>query len=144
MEVGNRILEICDVDQARWTGNFSIVSAWMNAGYDPELDIYPTVERISLRPNLTFHTLNYFIEAIADAHRHRNRAIPEETNRADGGDGVAGAAMVTSEEAELSLERMAVLFDAGYTRDEIVAMKVPAMSAEEFETKVAARMVSEP
>ncbi len=81
MEIGNRILEICNVNGAIWTGSFSLISAWLNAGYDVELDIIPTVEAIAKRKGFTFRTLDYFTRPIEEAFQKRCTDIPAEYRR---------------------------------------------------------------
>lgn len=81
--VGKRILEIMRVDNdPRWTGNYSLAEVWLKRGCDPELDIYPTVERLVAQnangPPIT--SLKYFDRAVTQAHADRNRILPEPPN----------------------------------------------------------------
>lgn len=81
--VGKRILEIMRVDtDPRWTGNYSLAEVWLRRGCDPDLDIYPTVERLIAQnangPPII--SLKYFDRAVTQAHADRNRILPEPSN----------------------------------------------------------------
>lgn len=76
MKIGGRVLELCGIDPTKWFGNFAIVSQWLNSGFDPELDIYPTVERRARRPGFTPpRSFGLFTEDIAEAHRIRTTPV---------------------------------------------------------------------
>lgn len=69
VQVGEHCTEIMGVtDDPRWLGNWSLVSGWLSEGFDPELDIYPTVSEIMERRRQKGEsapgTLKYFTTAI--------------------------------------------------------------------------------
>lgn len=74
-EVGERILEICNCAGA-YAGHFGEVAGWLQAGYDPALDILPTVAAIARRPRFEppRTSLRYFTAAIREAHQRRLEA----------------------------------------------------------------------
>lgn len=74
--VGHRIVEAMGADPTRWAGDFAIVSAWLKAGYDPDLDIVPTVQAVMARKaDGPPKALKYFTEPIAKAHRERTEDL---------------------------------------------------------------------
>lgn len=75
---GRRVLEAVGVaDDPRWLGDYSLVSAWLTAGYDLEMDVLPTIRRIMAQRNGQGppKTLKYFTQAIADAHAERTGTV---------------------------------------------------------------------
>lgn len=80
--VGERVMTIMKVrDDPRWFGDCSLVEVWLKRDFDPELDIYPTVEKLmAQRSQGPPSSLKYFDRAIAQAHADRNRSIPEPSN----------------------------------------------------------------
>jgi hypothetical protein len=56
------------------------VDAWLKQGAEPELDIYPTLER--LKPNWRGRNLDYFDGAIADSIASRTKPLPAGQARA--------------------------------------------------------------
>jgi len=80
--VGERVMEIMGVrDDPRWFGDCSMVEVWLKCGFDPELDIYPTVEKLmAQRSQGPPSSLKYFDRAIAQTYADRNRSIPEPSN----------------------------------------------------------------
>lgn len=54
----------------------SRIHAWLEAGFDPELDIYPTIRRLSANGK-QINTLKYFDAAIADAMARRLKPVPQ-------------------------------------------------------------------
>jgi uncharacterized protein YdaU (DUF1376 family) len=85
MEIGTKVCTIAGMDMGRFTGDFSIVSAWLNAGCDPDLDIYPAVEAVTSRPGFDrqIRALSYFTNPITEARSNRVRKIPDDLNRPD-------------------------------------------------------------
>lgn len=76
VEVGKKITDAMGVtDDPRWMGNWSSVSIWLAKGYDPELDIMPTVlatvDRLKKSNRQMPGSLNYFERAIGENHRRR-------------------------------------------------------------------------
>jgi len=77
MDVGNRVLDLAGIDPVRWTGSFAIVGGWLEAGYDPEADIYPAIREVAARPGYKPpRSLGYFTSAIADA-RAKRASVPK-------------------------------------------------------------------
>lgn len=75
--VGSLVLEAMGVaGDPRWLGNYAPVAPWLAAGYDPELDILPTVRRLTAALGHPAKSLNYFTEAIAKAHHERLTELP--------------------------------------------------------------------
>ena len=76
--VGSKVLEIMGVaGDPRWLGDYSRVDAWLREGWDPELDIYPTVERLmKAKTGGPPKSLKYFEEAIGRAWHERHTDIP--------------------------------------------------------------------
>ena len=65
-------------DDPNWFGDYSRIEAWLAAGWDPYLDILPTVKRLMERKQgPPPKTLKYFEQAIADAHATRLSPTPE-------------------------------------------------------------------
>lgn len=82
MEIGAKVLDAAGIDQARWVGNFALISAWLSANYDPELDILPAVRQCAARPGYTPpRSLGYFTAAIEEHWRQRALDIPAELRR---------------------------------------------------------------
>ncbi len=76
VEIGQRITDYMGVtNDPRWLGNWSTVSVWLSQGFDPELDILPTVmsmvERFRRTGKPMPGSLKYFSRAIADNHKQR-------------------------------------------------------------------------
>lgn len=82
MAVGHAVLAATGADPARWTGDFSIIGAWLSSGYDLDLDILPTVKR--LLPRWGGNSLKFFTNAIEQAYRDRTTEIPAFLRRGDG------------------------------------------------------------
>ena len=79
--VGRRVLDAIGVaDDPRWLGSYGRVQRWLAEGFDPELDILPTVERLmGRRGHDPPRSLAYFDQAIADAKARRLKPMPEAT-----------------------------------------------------------------
>lgn len=60
----------------------SPVHQWLAWGAIPEVDIYPTIERINGRREFPPNTLKFFNQAIADAIHERKKPMPEQKNHA--------------------------------------------------------------
>lgn len=76
VEIGKRITDHMGVtNDPRWMGNWSTVSVWLSQGFDPELDIMPTVMSMVDRFRRTDRpmpgSLKYFSKAIAENHQAR-------------------------------------------------------------------------
>ncbi|WP_209881469.1 hypothetical protein [Azospirillum soli] len=69
-------------DDPRWLGSYGRVQQWLADGADPELDIYPTVQRVMARRGAQGPpgSLDYFDLPIADAIASRTRPMPEGTH----------------------------------------------------------------
>ncbi len=108
--VGTRVLAAAGIDPARWVGSFALVSAWLAAGYDPDLDVVPTVAAVARRPGYApGKPLSYFTKAIAQAWQERQAApaVPQRiAARASSGNAVAPAG-IHSESAEKFLQDVA-------------------------------------
>lgn len=77
-EIGKRVLAAARIDDARWTGNFAIISAWLSAGYDPDMDILPAVNAVAARPGYKPpNGLNYFTKPIGQHWESRQLAVPD-------------------------------------------------------------------
>lgn len=79
-EVGMRVLSLIGVaDDPRWFGSYGRVQQWLADGANPDLDIYPTVQRVMIRRGAQGPPggLEYFDRPIADAIATRNRPMPE-------------------------------------------------------------------
>ncbi len=83
MVVQERCCEILGVSaQKDWKwGDSSEAMSWLAGGADPEIDIYPTVQRLSAG-NGSIKSMRYFTQAIADAKATRERPLPEGKPRA--------------------------------------------------------------
>jgi uncharacterized protein YdaU (DUF1376 family) len=62
--------------------HWSLVNTWLISGCDPDLDIYPTVER--LKPKWRGRSLTFFTDAIADARATRTTPMPAGQSTASG------------------------------------------------------------
>lgn len=76
VDLGKQITDLMGVtNDPRWMGNWSSVSVWLAKGYDPQLDIIPTVtatiDRIKRTKRAMPGSLNYFEKAISDNYRRR-------------------------------------------------------------------------
>lgn len=77
-EIGKRVLAAARIDEARWIGNFAIISAWLSVGYDPDLDILPAVNAVAARPGYKPpNSLNYFTKPIGQHWESRQLAVPD-------------------------------------------------------------------
>lgn len=87
-EVGKLVLQTMGVENdPRWAGNYSRVDGWLKAGFDPELDIIPTVRRLTAaKLDGPPKTLKYFHDAIGRAHAERTDPfeIPDNLRRTNG------------------------------------------------------------
>jgi hypothetical protein len=78
--LGRRVMVAMGVEfgDPRWTGSLGRVSQWLADGFDPDLDILPTVEAVMAKrggrgpPT----TLNFFDRPIADAKARRVAPMP--------------------------------------------------------------------
>lgn len=78
--VGREVLRLIGVaDDPRWLGDWGRVAQWLADGYDPDLDIYPTIRRVMDRRKGQGppHSLQYFDDAVRTAHTKRNRPMLE-------------------------------------------------------------------
>jgi hypothetical protein len=76
VEIGKRITDAMGVtNDPRWLGNWSTVSVWLSQGFDPELDILPTVmatvDRMRRSNKAMPGSLKYFSRAIEENHKAR-------------------------------------------------------------------------
>lgn len=76
VEIGKRVTDMMGVtNDPRWLGNWSTVSVWISQGFDPELDILPTVaatvERLKRTGKPMPGSLKYFSRAIEENHKAR-------------------------------------------------------------------------
>lgn len=92
VDVGNAIAEITGwANDPNWMGNYSRIEVWLSAGWHVELDILPTIRRLMAARDGPPRSLNYFEQAIADAHKTRMKPVPEgkyepsSNNRKSGG-----------------------------------------------------------
>lgn len=84
VEVGKEIGRITGLDKdPRWFGDYSRVAEWLQAGWDAELDIYPTVRKLMGKRSDPPRSLKYFEQAIADAYASRMKPIPEGKSNAE-------------------------------------------------------------
>lgn len=84
--LGLRVLEAARIDPGRWTGTWGLITAWQAAGYDPELDILPTIRAVAARPGYEPPaSLKYFTGAIETAWRDRCLDIPKALSRPQAG-----------------------------------------------------------
>lgn len=80
--LGLRVLDAAKIDPARWLGTWGLITAWQAAGYDPELDILPTIRAMAAREGYEPpRSLNYFTGAIERAWRDRSLDIPTALRR---------------------------------------------------------------
>jgi len=75
-ELGKRIFaEMGVLDDPNWQGTWGLVSVWLARGFDPELDIMPSVriglERLRAKGESRPHSLKYFSPIIEANHRER-------------------------------------------------------------------------
>ena len=76
VSLGQRITDYMGVtNDPRWMGNWSIVAVWIGRGYDPEMDIWPTVaaivDRMKAKGQKMPGSLNYFSNPIEQNHKRR-------------------------------------------------------------------------
>src|SRR5262249_10934883 len=70
--LGNKVLAAAGIDPACWVGSFALVSAWLAASFDPDLDIIPAVQAVAKRPGYApLASLAYFTRPIEKAWRER-------------------------------------------------------------------------
>ncbi|HEX6991908.1 MAG TPA: hypothetical protein VF151_08475 [Gemmatimonadales bacterium] len=74
-EVGQEVLRLCG-DSPNLL-NYGRVEAWLRAGADPELDIYPAIRTALAKRGKPPNSLNYFDGAVADAVARRTKPMPE-------------------------------------------------------------------
>lgn len=79
--VGDRIVELCGGRPRNATFDYGVLSQWFANGWDPDLDIYPTVERLASRPGFKLKTMGYFTEAIGETFATRTTPVPAGTAR---------------------------------------------------------------
>ncbi len=76
-DLSKKIGEILGWDKnPNWFGDFSRIESWLNAGWDSELDIIPTIQRLGAGKK-QIKTLKYFEQAIADSHASRLQPTPK-------------------------------------------------------------------
>lgn len=63
-------------DDPRWYGNLQRIDQWLANGWDPELDIYPTIKVVMSKRTAPPQSAKYFEQAIADAHAKRTNPQP--------------------------------------------------------------------
>lgn len=63
-------------DDPRWYGNLQRIDQWIANGWDPELDIYPTIKVVMSKRTAPPQSAKYFEQAIADAHAKRTNPQP--------------------------------------------------------------------
>lgn len=75
--IGDRCLQAMGIDpkDPTYTGNYGWVTQWLANGWDVEMDILPTIERLTARRRSLGQgmpkSLNFFTEAIGDTHAGR-------------------------------------------------------------------------
>lgn len=77
--VGMEVLRLIGVaDDPRWFGSYGRVQQWLASGADPDLDIYPTIQRVMTNRGTDGppRSLAYFDRPIADAIASRTRPLP--------------------------------------------------------------------
>lgn len=84
--IGQRITDFMGVtNDPRWMGNWSIVQVWLAKGFDPELDIMPTVMAVVDRLRRGNHpmpaSLKYFSAAIEGNHEARVKTGESQAQR---------------------------------------------------------------
>lgn len=119
--VGERIAALTGWDQSpNWFGNYSLVIPWLAKGWDPDLDIIPTVERLMNDRNRRHQgpprSLEYFQDAIAEAFEIRNRQIPE---------GRANVQRTIQPSSSVKSSAHGSLFEAGARLDLILGQEEP-------------------
>lgn len=78
ISVGKKIWEITGwVNDVNKFPNYSRIQQWLADGWDPELDIYPTVRQIINNRGSPPNSIAYFEQAIADAYAYRTRPTPK-------------------------------------------------------------------
>ncbi len=80
VSVGLQVLRLIGVaDDPRWFGDYGRVAQWLADGADPDLDIFPTIQRVMARRGSRGPpgNLSYFDGPIADAIASRTKPIPE-------------------------------------------------------------------
>ncbi len=78
VSVGKTIAAITGWDaDPNWFGDYARIEVWLNAGWDPDLDIIPTVRRLMVGRSAPPRSLKYFEGAIADACAARTSPIPK-------------------------------------------------------------------
>lgn len=87
--LSKRIGQITGWDASpNWFGDYSRLEAWLHSGWDAELDILPTITRIvaqrKARSQDIPKTLNYFEQAVANAHATRLAPTPKGTPNENG------------------------------------------------------------
>lgn len=76
VEVGRKVTDIMGVtEDPNWFGSWALAQCWLAEGFDPELDIYPTVTEITARRRKKGEpppaTLKYFTKAIRNNFEQR-------------------------------------------------------------------------
>lgn len=75
---GDRVLSFVQANGAVSILEYSRVDAWLEAGFDIDLDIMPTIKATMQRKrDGPPHSLKYFDQAISDAHKTRTTPPPE-------------------------------------------------------------------
>lgn len=62
---------------------FGRIDAWLKAGADPEIDIYPVLKRIAANGKWNGSTLSYFDGPVAQSIADRTKPLPAAQPRAD-------------------------------------------------------------
>ena len=77
-ETGQRVLDYLQSHGGSGFLSYGCVQPWLKAGFDPDLDIMPTIEMVMSRPrDGPVRSLKYFDQAIANAHKTRTTPAPE-------------------------------------------------------------------
>ena len=77
-ETGQRVLDYLQSHGGIGLLSYGCVQPWLKAGFDPDLDIMPTIEMVISRPrDGPVNSLKYFDQAIANAHKTRTTPAPE-------------------------------------------------------------------
>ncbi|MGH9864698.1 MAG: hypothetical protein ACRD4H_04715, partial [Candidatus Acidiferrales bacterium] len=79
VKVGKEISRITGWENnPSWFGNYGRVDCWMQNGWIPELDIYPTIKKMMAKrgDKPPPKTLSFFEGAIADAFAARTAPVP--------------------------------------------------------------------
>jgi len=78
LSLGIEIGKLTGMDQSpNWFGDTPRIERWLNQGWEPDLDIIPTIRRIMARRAHPPNTLKFFEAAIADAHAERLTPLPQ-------------------------------------------------------------------